>query len=126
MPVAKSDHQRSKRLTLACEPSRLELELPYPGNTMPFGELEMFVEQALTAEATSDTPVTAAPVENNDEMLDSLRVESGRSGPAQVERRDLDEELGLLTEIEQNDGDARAQLGAIHDLRRRLTDGGHR
>ncbi|MGK8490827.1 hypothetical protein [Nocardia asiatica] len=65
---------------------------------------------ALTAGATSDTPVTAVPVENNDEMLDSLRIEFGQSGPAQVERREVNELLGLLAEIEQNDGDARAQL----------------
>lgn len=90
---------------------------------MPFGELEMFVKQALSAGATADTPVTAVPVENNDEMIDALRIEFGHTGPAQVEREDLDELLDLLSEIEKNDGDARVQLRAIRLLRQRLTKG---
>ncbi|MFE6925968.1 hypothetical protein ACFVAV_33495 [Nocardia sp. NPDC057663] len=105
-------------------PSRLEVDLPYPGDTMPFGELEMFVKQAISAGATPDTLVTAVPVDNHDEMVDSLRIEFDQVGPVRVERQDLAELLGLLAEIEQNDGDARAQLRAIQGLRQRLTGQG--
>ncbi|MFI7192522.1 hypothetical protein ACIBQ0_22530 [Nocardia nova] len=102
-------------------PSRLDLEIPYPGHSFSFGELEQFVKVALSHGATADTAVAAVPVHNTDDVIDCLRIEFDAPGAAQVEREDLAELLNLLSEIESNDGDARAQLRAVQDIRRRLT-----
>lgn len=98
--------------------SRVELDLPPAGSSLPLSDLERFVEHARHAGARADTPVIAVAPDQDPDMTIALRVEFDSSI---AERADLDDLLGLLAEIERNDGDAHAQHRAIRELRRHLT-----
>lgn len=98
--------------------SRVELDLPPAGDSLPLNDLERFVEHARHAGAVADTPVIAVAAEQDADMTIALRVEFDS---AVTERADLDDLLHLLTEIERNDGDTPAQHRAIRELRQRLT-----
>lgn len=107
--------------------SRVEIDLPDEHSTLPFGELASFVEHARNAGATSDTPITPVAAEQDPSILIALRVELDEptSQPAdlRIKRADIKELIDLLTDIEDNDGDARSQLQLhlVRDLRQRLT-----
>lgn len=99
--------------------SRVELDLPPAGDSLPLRDLERFIEHARHAGAEANTPVIAVAAEQDPDMTVALRIEFG-SAPA--EHAHLDELLSLVDEIERNDGDAAAQHGAIRELRQRLTE----
>ncbi|MGQ0773495.1 MAG: hypothetical protein ACT4NY_03605 [Pseudonocardiales bacterium] len=85
--------------------SRVELDLPPAGDSLPLSDLERFVEHAVAADQDPDITI-------------ALRVEFDSTITG---RADLDDLLRLLTEIERNDGDTPAQHRAIRELRQRLT-----
>lgn len=106
--------------------SRVEIDLPDGHGSFGFGELAGFVEHARNAGATEETPVIAVPAEQDPSILIALRVEMNElaNRPAaklRVDRDDVKDLLDLLTEIDDNDGDARSQLHAVRELRQRLT-----
>lgn len=98
--------------------SRVELDLPPAGDSLPLNDLERFVEHARHAGAVADTPVIAVAADQDPDMTIALRVEFDSTITG---RTDLDDLLLLLTEIERNDGDTPAQHSAIRELRKRLT-----
>ncbi|WP_330256903.1 hypothetical protein OG874_21475 [Nocardia sp. NBC_00565] len=64
--------------------SRLDLEMPSLGESLPLGALEQFVKNAYGLGATATTPVTAVAVENTDDILDCLRVQVDYVAPEHV------------------------------------------
>lgn len=98
--------------------SRVELDLPPAGDSLPLSDLERFVEHARHAGAVAETPVIAVAADQDPDMTIALRVEFDS---VTTERADLGDLLHLLAEIERNDGDAHAQHRAIRELRQRLT-----
>lgn len=107
---------------------RMEYDFPAPGDAMPLGDLVTFLQHAEAAGATTDTPVVAATTDLDDAIVVALRVEldgptDGTTARAVVglDRQDLVDAVALLEAVEDNDGDARAQLAELRDLRQRLT-----
>ncbi|GLZ42848.1 hypothetical protein [Actinokineospora sp. NBRC 105648] len=92
--------------------SRIELDLPYPGDTLPLGDLERFVDHARRAGAGSATPLIVVGADQDDSMTIGLRIEFEST------RQDL---IRLLDEIDSNDGDPHAQRRATRELREHLT-----
>jgi hypothetical protein len=92
----------------------LELEVPYPGETLRFGYLASFVRVAESSGVDDDHLVTGVAVDNTDDILKSLRVDLDATtlaaSPRQVAiPRVLAERLlRLLHKIGSGDGDVRA------------------
>ncbi|WP_158893375.1 hypothetical protein [Amycolatopsis anabasis] len=105
--------------------SRLEFDLPAAGEAVPFGALTAFVEHARHTGIADDAPVTEVSPDQDPEMLVALRIELDRLGerPADVRvpRADILELLDVIAEIDENDGDGRAHLATLRELRQRLT-----
>ena len=106
---------------------RIEWDVPFAGESVPFGELASFVERAASSGADSDTPVAAVAVEQDDSIIASFRVEvdgtpsTSRSTFVCLDRSDVVEAIAVFEAIEDNEGDARMQLGAVRELRQKLT-----
>jgi hypothetical protein len=106
---------------------RIEWDPPYPGESVPFGDLASFVERAYALGAQADTPVLAATAPKDDLIIAAFRVEldaaSATDRPPIVclERSDVADAIAMLEAIEDNEGDARMQLAAVRQLRQRLT-----
>ncbi|ODU05880.1 MAG: hypothetical protein ABS81_06330 [Pseudonocardia sp. SCN 72-86] len=106
---------------------RMECDLPYAGESFPFGDLAAFVQQAQTAGADPDTPVVAVTAPQDDAIVVALQVElegfslTDRPSDVRLDRGDVAETLAVFEAIEENEGDARMQLAAIRELRQRLT-----
>ena len=85
---------------------RVEWDVPYAGESVPFGGLASFVALAGVHGADPDTPVLA----------------NGTPGWFDYRwRRRIAEAVAVLEAIEDNEGDARMQLAAIRGIRQRLT-----
>jgi hypothetical protein len=98
--------------------SRVDLDLPPAGYSLPLSGLERFVEHARHAGAVADTAVIAVAADQDPDMTVALRVEFDSLTTEHAEGDDL---LELLAEIERSDGDINAQRRAILELRQRLT-----
>ena len=106
---------------------RIEWDVPYAGESVPFEDLAGFVKQAHVAGASTDTPVLAVTDPQDDSILVAFRVELDEatvSDPAAIvclDRSEVGDAISVLEAIEDNEGDARSQLGAVRELRQRLT-----
>ena len=106
---------------------RIEWDVPYAGESSPFGDLASFVARAGALGAEADTPVLAAPAMQDESIIVAFRVELEESSATDrrsvvcLERSDVVAALGVLEAIEDNEGDARMQLAAVRELRQRLT-----
>lgn len=106
---------------------RLELDLPYGTESIPFGELDAFVQQARRGGADADTPVEGVVPDQDDSMLIGLRVELPATqlpdrAALPVDRDLIARLLSVLRAIPANDGDARPHLTDIDELTDELTD----
>lgn len=105
--------------------SRVEIDLPEGDAALPFSKLAGFVEHARMAGATADTPVVAVGAPQEPSILISLRVEMDglavRGADLRIDRDDVKELLDVLAEIDENEGDARAQLHTLRELRQKFT-----
>ena len=105
----------------------MEWDVPYAGESVPFGDLTSFVARAGTLGAEADTPVLATTADQDDSMIVAFRVELDEVAPTDrppavcLDRNEVAEAVAVLEAIEDNEGDARIQLAAIRDLRQRLT-----
>jgi hypothetical protein len=82
---------------------RIEWDVPYAGESVPFGDLASFVARAGALGGGADTPVLATTAPRDDSIIT------------------VAEAVAVLEAIEDNEGDARMQLVAIRELRQRLT-----
>jgi hypothetical protein len=105
---------------------RIEWDVPHAGESVPFGDLQTFVERARSAGADPDTLVVVATPQD-DSLISAFQVEVDGSSPADrpsaicLVRSDIVEAIAVLEAIEDNEGDARMQLAAVRELRQRLT-----
>ena len=106
---------------------RIEWDVPYAGESVPFGDLASFVARAGVLGAGADTPVLATTTPQDDSIVVAFRVELDEVTPTDrppvvcLERTDVAEAVAVLEAIEDNEGDARMQLAAVRELRQRLT-----
>ena len=106
---------------------RMEWDVPYAGETVPFGDLASFVARAGALGAGPNTPVLAAPALQDESVIVGFRLELDEASPMDrpavvcLERSDVVDALAVLEAIEDNEGDARMQLDAVRELRQRLT-----
>jgi len=106
---------------------RIEWDVPFAGDSVPFGDLASFVARAGALGAGADTPVVAATAPQDDSTLVAFRVEldevtsTDRPPVVCLERSDVAEAVAVLEAVEDNEGDARMQLAAIREFRQRLT-----
>jgi hypothetical protein len=106
---------------------RMEWDVPYAGESVPFGDLASFVARAGALGAEADTPILATTAPQDDSIIVAFRVELDEASLMDrppivcLERSDVVEALGVLEAIEDNEGDARVQLAAVRELRQRLT-----
>lgn len=99
--------------------SRLDLDLPPAGHSLPVDDLERFVEHACHAGAGTDTVAIAVTSDHDPDMTIALRAAFDRLAAGRTEPDDL---LELFAEIEHSDGDANVRRRAIRSLRQRLTE----
>jgi hypothetical protein len=106
---------------------RVEWDVPYAGESVPFGDLASFVARAGALGAEPNTPVLAATAPQDDSSIIAFRVELDEASPIDrqpvvcLDRSDVVEAIAVLEAIEDNEGDARLQLAAVRELRQRLT-----
>ena len=106
---------------------RMEWDVPYAGETVPFGDLASFVARAGALGAEANTPVLAATALQDDSVIVAFRVELDEASHIDrqpvvcLDRSDVVEAVAVLEAIEDNEGDARMQLDAVRELRQRLT-----
>jgi hypothetical protein len=106
---------------------RIEWDVPYAGESVPFGDLTSFVARAGALGAGADTAVLATTAPQDDSIVVAFRVELDEVTPTDrppvvcLERGEVAELVAVLEAIEDNDGDARMQLEAVRELRQRLT-----
>ena len=106
---------------------RIEWDPPYPGESVPLGDLASFVERAHALGAEADTPVLAATAPHDDLTITAFRVELDAASPTDrpaivcLDRSDVTEAITMLEAIEDNEGDARMQVAAVRELRQLLT-----
>jgi hypothetical protein len=105
----------------------IEWDVPYAGESVPFGDLASFVARAGALGAGADTPVLATPATQDDSTVVAFSVELDEVTPTDwppvvcLERSEVAEAVAVLEVIEDNEGDARMQLAAVRELRQRLT-----
>ena len=105
--------------------------MPFGGESLPFGDLAAFVHQAESGGAIAASEALAVLVPNDDTIIDCLQGEiddsrsDSRSDAAapfiRLDATEVAEAIDILEAIEENEGDARMQLSAVRELRRRLT-----
>jgi hypothetical protein len=106
---------------------RVEWDVPYGGESAPFGDLVAFVERSQALGADPDTPVLAVTAPQDDGIGVAFRVDlevdasAARPSVVSVPRSEVVEAIGVLEAIEDNEGDARMQLAAVRELRQLLT-----
>lgn len=107
---------------------RMEWDVPYPGEKFPFGDLASFVERAQAAGVDAGDDVLAVAADQDDSIMVAFRVEvdddaspTDRPSVVCLARSDVAHAIAVLEAIEDNEGDARMQLAAVHELRQRLT-----
>jgi hypothetical protein len=105
----------------------VEWDVPYAGESVPFGDLASFVARAGALGAEPNTPVLAATALQDDSVIVAFRVELDEASPIDrqpvvcLDRSDVVEAVAVLEAIEDNEGDARTQLAAVRELRQRMT-----
>jgi hypothetical protein len=109
-------------------PIRIQCDVPFGGESIPFGDLAAFVQQAEAAGADAGTPVLAVTVPQDDAIIDCFQIEIDDPVARNVsglfvhlERTEVADAIDVLEAIEDNEGDARMQLAAVRALRQRLT-----
>lgn len=106
---------------------RVECDVPAGDESFPFGDLFAFVEHARAAGAKPDTPILAVTAPQDDSIVVALRVEldlppaPAHRSEVRLDGDDVAQLLAVFESIEANEGDARAELSAIQELRHRLT-----
>jgi hypothetical protein len=106
---------------------RIEWDVPYPGESVPFGDLASFVARAGALGAEADTDVLAVAADRDESIIVAFRVELDEVTPTDrppvvcLERSEVAEAVAVLEAIEDNEGDARMQLASVRELRQRLT-----
>jgi hypothetical protein len=95
---------------------RVEWDVPYAGELVPFGDLASFVARAGALGAEADSPVLAVTAPQDDSIIGALRVKLDVGSPTDrpsvvcLDRSAVAEIVSVLEAIEDNEGDARCNL----------------